>query len=120
MPGNPKECREHAKRCLQLADETTNPALRDSLLDISTQWIRLAADLDRTWLLLAEFGEPQIRGSASANNEEPPRRVGARSCGETRMSAMGQKQTFGLAGRMSAKCQKQTLSLRTFRTVHGA
>ena len=45
MPGDPKECREHAKRCLQLADETTNPALKDSLLDISRHWMRLAADL---------------------------------------------------------------------------
>jgi hypothetical protein len=65
VPGDPKECREHAKRCLQLADETTNPALKDSLLDISRHWMRLAADLDRTWLLLAEVGEPQLQDSAS-------------------------------------------------------
>ena len=67
MPGDPKECREHAKRCLQLADETTNPALKDSLLDISRHWMRLASDLDRTWLLLAEFGEPQLQESLASN-----------------------------------------------------
>ena len=80
MPGDPKECREHAKRCLQLADETTNPTLKDSLIEISTHWLRLAADLDRTWLLLAEFGEPQLQGSAGANNEEAPM-AGAKGCG---------------------------------------
>jgi hypothetical protein len=79
MPGDPKECREHAKRCLQLADETTNPALKDSLIEISTQWLRLAADLDRTWLLLAEFGEPRLQGSAGSNDEEPRALVGAKS-----------------------------------------
>jgi hypothetical protein len=31
MPENPKECRERAKRCLQLAHETTNPVLKDRL-----------------------------------------------------------------------------------------
>jgi hypothetical protein len=59
MPGNPTQCREHAKRCLQLAHETTNPVLKDSLTDIARQWTRLATDLEVTRLLLDEFGEPQ-------------------------------------------------------------
>jgi hypothetical protein len=59
MPGNPKECREHAKRCLQLADETTSPALKDSLTEIAGQWTRLATDLETTRQLLDEFGLPQ-------------------------------------------------------------
>ena len=46
MPGDPKQCREHAKRCLQLAQETSNPALKDSLGNIAEQWMRLATDLD--------------------------------------------------------------------------
>ena len=33
MPGDPKECREHAKRCWELASETTNPALKESLVE---------------------------------------------------------------------------------------
>jgi hypothetical protein len=59
MPGNPKECRERAKRCLQLAHETANPVLKDSLTDIGRQWTRLATDLEATRLLLDEFGLPQ-------------------------------------------------------------
>ena len=48
MRGDPKECREHAKRCLKIAQEATNPALRASLEDIAQQWLRLAADLEAT------------------------------------------------------------------------
>jgi hypothetical protein len=59
MPGNPNECREHAKRCLQLADETTNPVLKKSLTDIAAQWTRLATDLEVTRQLLGEFGSAQ-------------------------------------------------------------
>jgi len=33
MPGGPKECREHAKRCWALASEVTNPALKESLVE---------------------------------------------------------------------------------------
>jgi hypothetical protein len=68
MPGNPKECREHAKRCLQLANETTNPVLKGSLTDIGRQWTRLATDLEATKLLLDEFGLPQPQtGCVDAN-----------------------------------------------------
>jgi hypothetical protein len=58
MPGDPKECREHAKRCLKIAQEITNPALKDSLEEIAQQWLRLAADLEATKPLLEEWGDP--------------------------------------------------------------
>jgi hypothetical protein len=58
MPGDPKEYREHAKRCLKIAQEATNPALRASLEDIAQQWLRLAADLEATKALLEEWGDP--------------------------------------------------------------
>ena len=61
MPGNPKECREHAKRCLQLAHETTNPVLKDSLTDIAGQWTRLATDLEVTKQLLDEAASAPYR-----------------------------------------------------------
>lgn len=60
MPGDPKQCREHAKRCLQLAHEATNPALKDSLSDIAQQWMRLATDLEATKRLLDAWGEPSL------------------------------------------------------------
>jgi hypothetical protein len=55
MPGNPKECREHAKRCWALAAETKNPALKESLVEIAQKWARLATDLEATRALLADW-----------------------------------------------------------------
>ena len=60
MPGDPKHCREQAKRCLRLAHEATNPALKDSLADIAQKWMRLAKDLEATKRLLEAWGEPSL------------------------------------------------------------
>ena len=48
MPGDPEECREHAKRCWALAGEARNPVLRESLTDLAQRWSRLAVDLQAT------------------------------------------------------------------------
>ena len=55
MPGNPKECTEHAKRCWALAAETKNPALKESLVEIAQKWARLATELEATRALLADW-----------------------------------------------------------------
>jgi hypothetical protein len=62
MPGDPQECREHAKRCWQLASETNNLALRDSLTEIAQKWARLATELEATKTLLDEWGDPMPQG----------------------------------------------------------
>jgi hypothetical protein len=35
MPGDPSECREHAKRCWALASEMKNPVVKQSLVELS-------------------------------------------------------------------------------------
>jgi hypothetical protein len=60
MPGDPKECREHAKRCLQLAHKATNPVLKESLSDIAQTWMRLATDIEATKRLLDTWGDPSF------------------------------------------------------------
>ena len=59
MPGDPNECREHAKRCWALASETKNPDLRDSLTDLAQRWARLATDLEVTLKLLEQWADPR-------------------------------------------------------------
>ena len=46
MPGNPKECRQHARRCAELASVATTPEAREQFLSLQMSWIRLAADLE--------------------------------------------------------------------------
>jgi hypothetical protein len=79
MPGDPKQCREHAKRCLQLAQEATNSALRSSLEEIAQQWMRLATDLEATKPLLEAWGDPGLFASVIAGDAESSRRLSENS-----------------------------------------
>ena len=42
MPGDPKECRQHALNCVQLAKTAELPEARDSFAHLARTWIRLA------------------------------------------------------------------------------
>jgi len=85
MPGDPKECREHAKRCLKIAQEATNQALRASLEEIAQQWLRLAADLEATKPLLEALGDPDFFGKLGLG--------GADSVSSRRLSENDQAET---------------------------
>jgi hypothetical protein len=65
MPGDPEECRAHARRCWALAAKTTNPVVKESLVDLAQRWSRLAADLKFTHDLMAEWGEDKPDKKAS-------------------------------------------------------
>jgi hypothetical protein len=59
MPGDPKRCREHAKRCWALAWQTTNPVLKESLTDAAQRWAVLAVELETIHSLLGALEEPE-------------------------------------------------------------
>ena len=59
MPGDPKRCREHAKRCWALASQTTNPVLKESLTDAAQRWAVLAVELETIHSLLGALEEPE-------------------------------------------------------------
>ena len=48
MPGDPKEFRENATRCLAMAADAPNPDLRESLVETAQRWLRLATDIEAT------------------------------------------------------------------------
>ena len=39
------ECREHAKRCVMMAAQTTDPVMRERLSETAQAWARLATQL---------------------------------------------------------------------------
>ena len=51
MSDDPKECREHAKRCRALATMTANPVLKESLREAAQRWRRLALILELKTIL---------------------------------------------------------------------
>ena len=49
MPGDPKECRQHARELARLA---TTPQARETFLSLQMTWIRLAMELDQARALI--------------------------------------------------------------------
>jgi hypothetical protein len=58
MPGDPSECREHAKTCLRLAAEARTGEAAEVFEGLARTWLRLATDLENAAAMLAEFREP--------------------------------------------------------------
>jgi hypothetical protein len=65
MPGNPKECLDHARNCWMLAAAATQPEIRHHFTDLAQRWAQLAMDLEATQKLLAEFGDERLPKKAS-------------------------------------------------------
>lgn len=59
MPGDPRECRQRALRCAQLASETNNDQLKAHFLNLSKTWESLANELERTKSLMAAFDKDE-------------------------------------------------------------
>ena len=57
MPGDPKECREHARRCAELASVATTPETREQFISLQQSWMRLAADLENAQAFIATLDE---------------------------------------------------------------
>ena len=59
MPGDPKECRTHAKNCLRLAAEARTESDKEHFEMLAKRWSAMAADLEVTHALLRAWGEPK-------------------------------------------------------------
>ena len=54
MTGDAKQCRLHAMRCAELASKAKPQELKETLLDLSKNWVRLAESLEKTEALLED------------------------------------------------------------------
>jgi len=54
MPGDPKECRAYAARCEELAQTADTPEHARILLNLAKEWLKLAAQLERSQAVLNE------------------------------------------------------------------
>ena len=55
---DPEDCRQRALRCAQLAQTVQSARLKGRLLELTTTWLALAAELEETHALLDDL-EPQ-------------------------------------------------------------
>jgi hypothetical protein len=51
MPGDPKECRERALRCSELAEGAMDSELKEVLQELARRWRGLALQLERAQTL---------------------------------------------------------------------
>jgi hypothetical protein len=60
MPGDPKECRQHAKHCQELADAAPSQLTKARFEELAQTWLRLATDLEHAKALLEAWGDPKL------------------------------------------------------------
>jgi hypothetical protein len=60
MPGDPRECRENAKCCAQMAAESKSPLAKDQFENLAKTWLRLANELERAKALVEHWSEPKL------------------------------------------------------------
>jgi hypothetical protein len=61
MPGDPKECRQRALRCTQLAERAGDAQLKAVLKSLAQRWMKLAIKLERAQAL-RDASEPEPKG----------------------------------------------------------
>jgi hypothetical protein len=59
MPGDPRQCRQHAWRCAELATTASNEELKRMLVELSQNWLKIATDLEQMQRLLADLPEDE-------------------------------------------------------------
>jgi hypothetical protein len=71
MPGDPKDCRDHAKACIRLATSAKTTEAAIVFENLASTWLRLAADLETSAILLADLERlPLAKSEAGATFEE--------------------------------------------------
>lgn len=55
MPGDPNECRENAKRCLEFAQTARTEADRERFEGLAQRWLALATDFEAASVLLGKW-----------------------------------------------------------------
>ena len=63
MPGDPRACREHARRCAELAVFAATSEEQEHLLSLESAWIRFAAELKSAEAFLKTMDEIDFKPS---------------------------------------------------------
>jgi hypothetical protein len=59
---DPKECREHARRCAELAITAATPEVRTHFASLAASWIKLASELEGAQAFLETMGQIKAKG----------------------------------------------------------
>jgi hypothetical protein len=77
MPGNPKECRENAKRCFEFAQTARTEADRERFEGLAKRWLALATDFEAASALMGKWSHgPMTFADWRVPNREAPMQSG--------------------------------------------
>ena len=71
MFGDPRACREHARRCSELAVLAATPEERQHLLSLESVWIRRAVELEGAEAFLKTMDEIDFKPPTAVGVESP-------------------------------------------------
>jgi hypothetical protein len=57
---DPKECRDNAARCIEMANEALDARMQAVLFEMANMWLKLAADLERSSAVRARYREVEV------------------------------------------------------------
>jgi len=60
MSGDPRECRKYAWRCAELAHSARAPELKQTLIELSRTWTKLAIEIERAHGILDTEEPPPV------------------------------------------------------------
>jgi hypothetical protein len=60
MPGDPKECRQHAQNCRDIAAAAMSAMAKARFEELARTWTRLANDLEHAKALVEHWGVPSL------------------------------------------------------------
>jgi hypothetical protein len=65
MPGDPKECSDHAQTCMRLAAAARTTEAAIVFENLASTWLRLAADLKTSAILLDDLEGIDVKKTSS-------------------------------------------------------
>lgn len=74
MPGDPKQCRQHALNCMLLAKRATTEESRQTFHNLAQSWTRLAVELEGAQALLNGLNGMEFKNAPPTKPTRPRKR----------------------------------------------
>jgi hypothetical protein len=75
MPGDPKECRANASRCIEFAAQVKYPDLKETFLEQAKRWTALAIKLEKARARKARTRPKNPKGRPKGQSKLKPKKT---------------------------------------------
>lgn len=75
MPGDPKECRANASRCIEFAAQVKYPDLEETFLELAKRWTALAIKLEKARARKARTRPKKPKGQSKLKSKKMSKKM---------------------------------------------